>query len=70
MSWQKRLARNIRFSREYAGLSQAQLAKAMKVAVGTVSHWETGYRVPTVAHLVKMSAVLGEPLKYLLEVDQ
>jgi transcriptional regulator with XRE-family HTH domain len=69
MSWKKQLSRNIRETRQNAGLTQAMLAKAMKVEAGTVSHWETGYRVPTLAHLIKMSQVLNCSLLDLLEYE-
>jgi transcriptional regulator with XRE-family HTH domain len=37
-----KLSQRIREAREAAGLSQAELAKKLRVASGTVAGWETG----------------------------
>lgn len=55
-------ARQLVTARERLGLSQAALAKALDVDVGTVSRWERGLRpIPRVVDLA---------LRYLLAVAE
>lgn len=41
----------LRYLREKADLSQAELAKKLNTSVDTVAEWETGRRVPNQKHL-------------------
>lgn len=55
------IGQRLRAMRIAAGLSQEQLAVRLgtDVAAGTVSRWERGTRVPTVATLVRIAEALG-----------
>lgn len=53
------LAEKIREHRRSAGLTQRELAQALKISQNTVSQYESGKRNPTVKKLVEISALLG-----------
>ena len=48
--------------RRSAGMSQAALAGAVSVSVGTLRSWERGRKIPQVAALGRLASVLGERL--------
>ncbi len=52
--------------RKAKGLSQADLAEALKVSRQTISKWETGVTVPTTENLTYLSRVLGVSMDELV----
>lgn len=46
--------------------SQAELARALGVHHAVVSRWESGQRVPSLAHVYAIARVLNTPLERLL----
>lgn len=51
-------------------LSQAHVAEELGVSRQAVSKWETGQSVPSTAHLVRLTDILGCDLQDLVEPDQ
>ena len=51
--------------RTACGLSQNQLAKAMKVSRQAVSKWETGQSVPDSTKMIHLAEVLDTDIEYL-----
>lgn len=49
----------IRRLREERGLSQQELATAIGVTQGAVSHWENGLRKPAIDDMVKMATLFN-----------
>lgn len=67
------LAAAIRELREEARLSGRELSQRLGVSHGTISHWETGYRVPTpedLASLLGVIGVTGERKRLLLDLSR
>ncbi|MEV4644564.1 helix-turn-helix transcriptional regulator [Saccharopolyspora sp. NPDC049357] len=65
------LAAAIRTVREEAGISGRELSKRLGMSHGTISHWETGRRVPTpedVASLLTAAGVTGAEKRRLVEL--
>lgn len=60
---------NIKKARLLRDLQQKQVALEMDVSQATVSEWESGRSKPTSAKLVKLSALLGFSIDYLLAGD-
>ena len=60
----------IRFYREQRKMTQEELAKAMGVTQGTVTHWENGRRVPKLEHMKQMSRIFGVSIEQLLEAGE
>jgi DNA-binding XRE family transcriptional regulator len=52
-------ALTLRELREWAVLTQEELAQLMGVSVTTVSHWETGNKVPRSSKVRQLAAALG-----------
>ena len=57
---------NIRGERCRADMTQAQLADAVGVSVGTVWRWESGYTDPSASEVAAMADVFGCTADYLL----
>lgn len=47
--------------RKNAGMTQTGIARELKISVGAVSHWETGKKYPSPAHLLRLEEILGVP---------
>ncbi|MER7076564.1 helix-turn-helix domain-containing protein [Saccharopolyspora kobensis] len=65
------LAAAIRSVREQSGISGRELSRRLGLSHGTVSHWETGRRVPTpedVASLLTAAGVTGKEKQRLIEL--
>lgn len=54
--------------RNKEGLSQAELAKQLGVAMDTISKWETGERLPRDKYYAQLAEVLDVPITYLVGV--
>jgi len=53
------IGEEIAFRRKHNRLSQGQLARALGITQGAVSHYEAGRNAPTLGTLVEISAALG-----------
>ncbi|MCX2734291.1 helix-turn-helix transcriptional regulator [Saccharopolyspora sp. NFXS83] len=65
------LAAAIRSTRENSGISGRELSKRLGLSHGTVSHWETGRRIPTpedVASFLAVAGVTGKERQRLLDL--
>ena len=60
----------LREYREYRGLTQEQLAKAIGVAKSTIAGYENGNRTPDVSKIKKLAAALGITGDDLLETNR
>jgi len=54
----RELGQKIKTARKQKGLSQEQLAELVGYKVGTISKYEQGYRIPSIAVLRKIAEVL------------
>jgi transcriptional regulator with XRE-family HTH domain len=61
-----RLGRNLAHYRKRAGLTQEQLAEAIRMEVTTVSRYETGATLPSLVTLASVAALLRVPVADLL----
>lgn len=59
------LHEKLSFLRRKKGLTQAKLAKQIKIARQTVSRWETGASIPTAENLKYLCRFYGVPADYL-----
>jgi transcriptional regulator with XRE-family HTH domain len=57
---------NLRAFRELRGLTQSQLGERAGLRAASVSHFETGQRVPSLASLVKLADALNVSVDSLL----
>jgi transcriptional regulator with XRE-family HTH domain len=64
----RRLLRRLRGARKEAGLSQADVARALGCAQALVSKVETGQRRLDVVELIRFAKLYGKPLSYFVEV--
>ena len=53
-------------ARARAGLSQADMAKALDKSLATIRNWETGYIAPDFPHVLQWAEVCGENLVQFL----
>jgi transcriptional regulator with XRE-family HTH domain len=56
----------IKQARSDAGLTQAELAKAVGVTLRTVQNWEAGTRRPF-GHLTELAEATGKPVTFFFE---
>lgn len=63
------VGRQIRQRRTTCGMSQLDLAEVLDCDRSAVCRWETGQRVPTLAHLVALGRALGCEPAALLGTD-
>lgn len=62
----RNLGANLRNFREVRGLTQADLGNRAGIAPASISHFETGQRVPSLDSLVKVADALGVSVDVLL----
>ena len=60
--WAMELAELVYTTRIQAGLTQAQLARAMGTSQSAIAAWENGARVPTVEALERLARACGKTL--------
>ena len=60
------LGKRLRELREERGLTQKQVADALKIHSVTYLHYEKGQREPPLSLLADMAAFFGESVDYLL----
>jgi transcriptional regulator with XRE-family HTH domain len=63
----KKLGKKIKLSRIELDLNQTQLANKIKAKQKSISRYETGVSMPSIATLVKIAKVLRKPAGYFLE---
>ena len=51
----KKFAENLKLWRIGQGLSQKELANKINVSFQTISHWETGYAIPSIDEIVALA---------------
>lgn len=61
------IARRIEFYRIEAGLSAADLARALNVSAAAVSHWEKDGPGPKLANIRRIAEVCGVPVSRLID---
>lgn len=57
---------NLKFLRNNAGLSQAELAAKLKMPQTTYSHYESGRSEPSIENILKIADYFGCSIDYLL----
>ena len=57
----------MRKCRDALGISREKLGRQIDVSSGTVYHWETGVRTPTLDHVDRIAAALGIKAKELVK---
>lgn len=65
----KEIGSRIAASRKKKGLSATELAKITGFAVGRISHWEQGRRLPNLESALTLQEALDTPAAYLLAID-
>ncbi|MCH5156503.1 MAG: helix-turn-helix transcriptional regulator [Clostridiales bacterium] len=66
-SWKReKFADNLKLWRTSQGLSQKELAKKINVSFQTISHWETGYAIPSIDELVALADLFDTSLDELI----
>ena len=63
------VATRIKFLRDQADISQAELAKRLGITRSSVNAWEMGISVPSTQYLVELAAIFKVSTDYLLGVD-
>lgn len=65
--WKKeKFAENLRLWRISQGLSQKELAKEINVSFQTISHWETGYAIPSIDEFVALADLFDTSIDELI----
>lgn len=57
----------LRWARTMAAMTQAELADSCRLKPATISHFETGERVPCARNLRKLCTALGVSADYMLD---
>lgn len=63
------IADRIRFLRNRQGLSQADLAKLLRITRSSVNAWELGISTPSTATVISLAQIFHVSADYLLELD-
>lgn len=63
-------AHRLKKARIARAISQAELAKQMKITAGAVGNWESGKRIPDAESLVCIAEFLDTSVDYLLGNDK
>ena len=61
-----KIADRIKILREKHNLTQAQLAKKLKISRASVNAWEMGISTPSVAFIIELSELFNVSTDYLL----
>jgi transcriptional regulator with XRE-family HTH domain len=65
----KKLGKRIKLARVELDLNQTQLANKINAKQKSISRYETGASMPSIATLVKIAKVLKKPAGYFLEEE-
>lgn len=63
------ISEKIRYLREQAGYSQAQLAKKLDVTRSSVNAWEMGLSTPTTQYIVALTKLFHVSADYILGIE-
>ncbi len=63
------IADRIRFLRNRQGLSQADLAKLLRITRSSVNAWELGISTPSTSTIISLTQIFHVSADYLLELD-
>lgn len=63
------IADRIRFLRNRQGLSQAKLARSLRVTRSSVNAWELGISTPSTSTIIALAQIFHVSTDYLLELD-
>ena len=63
----KKLGKKIKLARIELDLNQTELAEKINAKQKSISRYETGASIPSIATLVKIANVLKKPAGYFLE---
>lgn len=69
-SRRQHLGQRLRQAREYVGMSQVDVAKALGIARPGVTHIEAGTRRVDALELEKLSSLYGQPVSQLLGTEK
>lgn len=61
-----KFAQNLKGHREYAKLSQKDLATKLNTTYKTISHWETGYSEPSIQQLIELANLFDTTIDELV----
>ena len=65
--WERqKFADNLRLWRTSQGMSQKELADKINVSFQTISHWETGYAIPSIEEIVALADFFDTSLDELI----
>ena len=65
----KKLGKKIKLARIELDLNQTQLANKINAKQKSISRYETGISMPSIATLVKIAKVLKKPTGYFLDEE-
>jgi transcriptional regulator with XRE-family HTH domain len=63
----KQLGKKIKIARIEADLTQAQIAKKLKIIPKSISRWEPGKTEPAISALKKIAKLVNKPINYFFE---
>ena len=63
------IAERIKILREHLNITQAELAKRLKITRSSVNAWEQGISVPSTLYIVELAQIFGVSTDYLLGVN-
>ena len=63
------IAERIKILREHLNITQAELAKRLKITRSSVNAWEQGISVPSTLYIVELAHIFGVSTDYLLGVN-
>lgn len=63
------IAERIKILREQLNITQAELAKRLKITRSSVNAWEQGISVPSTLYIVELAHIFGVSTDYLLGVN-
>lgn len=63
------IAERIKILREHLNITQAELAKKLKITRSSVNAWEQGISVPSTLYIVELAHIFGVSTDYLLGVN-
>lgn len=61
-----KFSQNLKACRDYAKLSQKDLAIKINTSYKTVSHWETGYTEPSIQQLIELADIFETTIDELV----
>jgi transcriptional regulator with XRE-family HTH domain len=62
-----KISAKIKAMRDQLGWSQVELSRRMSLTQPTISDWESGKKLPTVANLIRLAELFGMPFSALVD---